>query len=237
MTAMFEEIDHRDTRIGVLSLRRRRLTRDSKDIWEIKLDEGYLMSSQFVEGEIALATLALSMVAGDRLRIVVGGLGLGYTAKAALDDPRVAHLSVIELIPEVIGWHREHLLPLGQALTSDPRCTLKEGDFFALSQADEGFGDEAGQLQDAILVDIDHSTTHLIHEASAAFYQTSAIASMIRKLRPGGVFALWSSDEISQEFLATMRAALTDVRAERVEFYNPYRDEPGFNIIYIGRRA
>ncbi|MDZ4277409.1 MAG: hypothetical protein U0995_15320, partial [Erythrobacter sp.] len=77
MNPMFEEIDWQQTPIGELALRRRRLSRDGEDIWEIKLNEGYLMSSQFVDGEIALADLALAMTPGDDLDVVVGGLGLG----------------------------------------------------------------------------------------------------------------------------------------------------------------
>ncbi|MDG2005639.1 MAG: hypothetical protein P8J20_20125, partial [Novosphingobium sp.] len=139
MSSLFEEIDYRQTPIGDLVLRRRRLSHDSEDIWEIKLNEGYLMSSQFIEGEIALANLALTMVEGNGLDIVVGGLGLGYTAKAALDDPRVERLTVIELIPEVIEWHRSGLVPLGEAIAEDRRSQLIQGDFFALAGAAGGF--------------------------------------------------------------------------------------------------
>lgn len=234
---MFEEIDYRETPIGALSLRRRRMTLDGEDIWELKLDEGYLMSSQFVDGEVALAALALEMLPGDQLDVVIGGLGLGYTAKAALDDRRVNRLTVIELIPEVIEWHHKHVLPLGEVVASDPRCKLLEGDFFALARSPLGFGDDPHRSYDAILVDIDHSTTHLIAQGSATFYGSEAVAAVVRKLKHGGVFALWSSDDVDKAFLETMCGSLSDVRAERVEFYNPYRDVPGFNIIYLGRRT
>lgn len=122
---MFEEIDYRNTPIGELALRRRRLSPEGKDIWEIKLNDGYLMSSKFIDGEIALADLALAMIDGTALDIVVGGLGLGYTAEAALRDPRVAALTVIELIPEVIEWHEKRLLPLGETVAGDARCHLQ----------------------------------------------------------------------------------------------------------------
>lgn len=234
---MFEEIACRATSIGELVLRRRRLRPDSEDIWEIKLNDGYLMSSQFVDGEIALTTLALAMLDGEAFDVVVGGMGLGYTAKAALDDARVARLAVVELIPEVIEWHRDHLLPLGAAIAGDARCTMVDGDFFALAQVAGGFdAAHPDRRYDAILVDIDHSTIHLIDPASAGFYQGSAIAAMTAQLRPGGVFALWSSDAEDGAFMAAMKQSLIDVRAERVEFFNPYRDGPGFNIIYLGRR-
>lgn len=238
MSVLFEEVAWRQTAIGELALRRRRLHADGEDIWEIRLDDGYLMSSQFVAGEVALATLALDMVEGDALDVVVGGLGLGYTAEAALKDDRVARLGVVELIPEVIEWHVERQLPLGAVVAGDPRCRLLRGDFFALARTEGGFEpDRAHRRYDAILVDIDHSTRHLIDPTSASFYEAPALADMARQLRPGGVFALWSSDAEDAEFIQAMKANLVDVRAERVEFPHPHREEPAFNIIYLGRRA
>lgn len=237
MTTMYEEIAHRETSIGQLVLRRRRQRRDGPDIWEILLDDGYLMSSQFVDGEIALATLALAMIESDDLNIVVGGLGLGYTAKAVLDDCRVSRLSVIELIPEVIEWHRQGALPLGPEIAGSPRCDLVKGDFFSMARDGASLSNlNPEHPLDAILIDIDHSTTHLIDTDSAAFYQTDAIRAASSQLRSGGIFGLWSSGAEEPGFMQSMKACLEDVRAERVEFFNPYRDEPASNIIYLGRR-
>lgn len=237
MNPMFEELAWEQTPIGELALRRRRLSRDGDDIWEIKLNDGYLMSSQFVDGEIALADMALAMTQGADLDVIVGGLGLGYTAEAVLGDPRVAKLTVVELIPQVIQWHREHLLPLGKIVADDPRCILCQGDFFALAAAPDGFDPATpNHLHDAILIDIDHSTTHLIDDASAGFYSAAAIAAITTKLKPGGVFALWSTDAEDADFVAALGQSLVDVRVERVEFVTPYREEPAFNLIYLGRR-
>jgi len=236
MSIMFEELAHCHTRIGELILRRRRLRREGEDIWEIMLDGGYLMSSQFVAGEIALAKRALAALDGDGLKIAVAGLGLGYTAKAVLEDARAAALTVIELVPEVIAWHREGLLPLGPALTLDPRCRFVEGDFFAIAASPPGSNDAMPGIWDAILVDIDHSTHHLIEESSAGFYDRSALELLSAHLRPGGIFALWSSGAEDPAFVTAMREVFHEVRAERLEFLNPYRDEPAFNIVYLGRR-
>lgn len=237
MNSMFEEIDYRETPIGALALRRRRLHPEGEDIWEIKLDEGYLMSSRFVDGEIALARLALEMLPGDRLDIVVGGLGLGYTARAVLEDMRVERLTVVELIPEVIEWHRSRKLPLGQAVAGDPRTTLLQGDFFAMACKPGGLDSEDCERRyDAIMVDIDHSTKHLIDEASASFYETQALTAIGSQLKEGGIFALWSSDENDPKFEQAMRHTFDDVRVERVEFYNPYQDRNTCNLIYLGRR-
>jgi spermidine synthase len=237
MNEMFEEIAWENTPIGELVLRRRRLRTDGGDIWEIKLNDGYLMSSQFIDGEVALANLALAMATGTELNVVIGGLGLGYTAQAALRDERVGKLTVIELIPEVIMWHHKRLLPLGEAVAGDARCHLREGDFFALARETGGFDAAAPEeLHDAIVIDIDHSTTHFIDPASAGFYGADAIAAITRKLKPKGVFALWSTDVEDRAFVDVLHESFRDVRVERVEFPTPYRDEPAFNLIYLGRK-
>ena len=153
-------------------------------------------------------------------------------------DPRVARLTVVELIPEVIEWHTDRTLPLGEAVAGDARCRLHEGDFFALSGIAGGYEeDRSPRTYDAVLVDIDHSTRHLIDAGSASFYQAPALAQLARQLKPGGVFALWSSDAEDAEFVEAMNASFVDVRAERVEFEHPGRPDPVFNIIYLGRRS
>jgi hypothetical protein len=119
------------------------------------------MSSLFTEGEIALAKLGLAGLAGP-LDVVVGGLGLGYTARAVLEHPGVRSLRVVEALPDVIEWHCRELVPLGKGLRSDPRCELVDGDFFALANS-PGFDPAApGRRFHAILVDIDHSPRHVL---------------------------------------------------------------------------
>jgi len=91
------------------------------------------MSSLFTEAEIQLAKLGLGGLEGSELDIVVGGLGLGYTALAALENPSVRSLIVVEVMQPVIDWHRQGLVPLGKELTSDSRCKLVHADFFEVA--------------------------------------------------------------------------------------------------------
>ena len=133
MSVNFEELDFRPTPMGVLSLRRRRRPISEIDIYEIKLGDEFLMSSQFTVAEIELARLGLAALDADDLDVVVGGLGLGYTARAVLENPSVRSLIVVDALAEVIEWHEQGLLPLGKQLTGDPRCRLVNGDFFAMS--------------------------------------------------------------------------------------------------------
>ena len=162
MSLYFEELDFRPTPMGVLSLRRRRHLASGLDIYEIKLGDEFLMSSQFTVAEVALARLGLAALDRTGLDVVVGGLGLGYTAQAALENQGVRSLLVVDALAEVIEWHEQGLLPLGRQLTGDPRCRLVNGDFFAMAHSAEGFDARApGRRFDAVLVDIDHSPRNL----------------------------------------------------------------------------
>ena len=127
MSKLFEEIDYRLTPMGPISLRRRWLPGLEREVVEVMLGDEHLMSSLFTEGEIALTRLGLARAKGEGLRVLVGGLGLGYTARAALEDPRVAHVEVVEAVEAVIDWHRQGLVPIGDSLGDNPACTLTLG--------------------------------------------------------------------------------------------------------------
>ncbi len=129
----FEELAWRETAMGAISLRRRRDPELDVYVYEVKLDDDFLMSSLFTVAEVELARLGLAALPGAAtgLDVVVGGLGLGYTARAALQDERVRSLVVVEALEDVVGWHEAGLLPLSAELTGDPRTRLVTGDFFA----------------------------------------------------------------------------------------------------------
>lgn len=238
MNALFEELDYRPSPIGALSLRRRRRTVDADDIYEIKLDEGYLMSSLFTAGEIALAERALQGLTAPELSVVVGGLGLGYTAKAALDHPSVRKLLVVEAIPEVVEWHEKALLPLGKDIATDRRTKFVVGNFFDMAAPGGCFEPQDPLRQyHAILVDIDHSPRHLLHPGNAGFYEVAGLLAVSDKLLPGGVFALWSTEAPDEAFTQRLRVAFPSVRAEVVKFDNPYQDRPATNTIYIAEKT
>ncbi len=169
MSALFEKLDYRPTPIGVLSLRRRRDLVSGGDIYEIKLDDEFLMSSRFTVSEIALARLGLAALPETYLDVVIGGLGLGYTARAVLEHAQVRSLLVVDAPREVIEWPQRGLLPLGAELASDPRCRLVLGDFFAGAASEAGFdADQPGRRYHAILVDIDHSPKNVLHPSHVA---------------------------------------------------------------------
>ncbi len=234
----FEELDFRPTPMGVLSLRRRRLLTTGADVYEIKLGDEFLMSSAFTVAEIALARIGLAALERGDLDVVVGGLGLGYTAQAALEDSRVRSLIVVDALAEVIEWHQQGLLPLGKQLTGDPRCRFVNGDFFAMSPSAEGFDQSTPSRRfDAVLVDIDHSPSALLHPRHAALYTPAGLKALARHLHSGGVFALWSNEPPDDEFRMVLAGAFATSAAHVVTFDNPLQHRDASNTIYIGVKA
>ncbi len=180
MSKAFEELDRQTTPMGEISVRRRFHPTLEIDVWEVILGDEHLMSSLFTTAEIALGELGLAEVDGSDLDVVVGGLGLGYTARAVLEDQRVRSVFVVEALAEVIDWHERHLLPEAGALTDDPRCHLVHGDFFAMVSKGSPFG-TAPEVVDAILVDIDHTPSHVLHPSHASFYEPAGLGRVARR--------------------------------------------------------
>ncbi len=233
---MFEELDYRHTPIGELSLRRRREPRLDVDVYEIKLGDEFLMTSLFTESEVALARLGLASLEGRAHDVVVGGLGLGYTAREVLSHDSVRSLTVVELLEPVIDWHRQGLLPIGTSLADDPRCRLRHGDFFALSRDANGFDErEPRRRFDAVLVDIDHSPDALLDDRSTGFYRPGGLAALSRQLRPGGIFGLWSNDTPDDDFTGRLAGVFGQAWCEPVTFHNPLQDRPCTQSVYLAR--
>lgn len=239
MSRNFEELDYQVTPLGPLSLRRRRmLSLENLEVHEVQLGDAFLMSSLFHEVEEALAHLGLGELTGDAWDVVVGGLGLGYTAVAALAHREVASLLVVEALEPVIDWHQKGLVPLGATLINDPRCQLLRANFFAAAQSVAGFDPErAGRLFHAVLLDIDHSPRDLLHPTNAAFYKAKGLRALATHLHPGGVFALWSDDPPDDGFLDVLGETFATARAHIVSFPNPLLDRNSESTVYVATKA
>lgn len=240
MDRLFEELDFRPTPLGDLILRRRKMTMlDDLIVHEVLLGDAFLMSSLFHEVEEALSDLGLAAVSGEKLDVVVGGLGLGYTAVAALRDSRVAELLVVDTMAPVIEWHEKGMVPLGSVLAADPRCRFVHGDFFALAAAPEQGFDPLmpGRRFHAVLLDIDHSPRNLLHPGNAAFYEGDGLRRLAAQLFPGGVFALWSDDPPDDQFLADLGTVFASVEAQVVKFENPILGKDSASTVYVARLA
>ncbi|MFG1909469.1 spermidine synthase [Kribbella sp. NPDC048928] len=254
MNALFEELDWQQTQLGEISLRRRHDPALDAEVYEVKLGDEFLMSSFFTVAEVELARLGLAAVPGDvpgevpgevpgdvpgaGLDVVVGGLGLGYTTRAVLQDARVGSLIVVEALDAVIGWHRRALLPLADDIVGDPRSRLVHGDFFALADGDGGFDrDRPGRRFHAVLLDIDHSPRHVLHPSHAAFYTPEGLRRLAAHLYPGGVFALWSNDPPDAAFGDVLSEVFDSQVAHVVTFPNPLQDHDATNTVYVARRG
>ena len=227
---MFEELDYQETPLGSISLRRRSEPRlNNRIVYEVKMNDEFLMSSLFYEAELQLSYLGLAALDRDDLNVVVGGLGLGYTAGAALEDDRVARLRVIDVMAPVISWHQRGLVPMAKALTYDERCELILDDFFAWALD----GERDQDCLDAVLLDIDHTPAHWLTASNEGFYSIQGLRAIADKLKPGGVFALWSDDDPDPEFMALLETVFSRVEGTRITFPNPYQEVDASNGVYV----
>ncbi len=239
MSRLFEELDYAPTPIGAISLRRRHILALKTDVFEILLGEEHLMSSLFTASEIALADKGLAALDGYKLDVLVGGLGLGYTAQAVLAHESVADLTVVDLLAPVIRWHEEGLVPMKTELADNPRCRLVQGDFFAMAASEDGFDrDHPGRQYDALLIDIDHTPERLLHGGSKGFYTPEGLRAVQRFVKPGGIVGLWSDEAPDEAITALLGQAFDAAWAEPVVFANPLQDgREVTQAVYLGRKG
>lgn len=196
-------------------------------VTELIVDGVFAMDDVDTTTERALATETLRRCTGDRLRVLVGGLGLGWTAATALADPRVAEVDVVELQPALVGWAGEGLLPGLPALPD--RLRLHTADVADALAGSPG-------RWDAVLLDVDNGPAFLVHGTNAGLYEPGGLATALAALRPGGVLAIWSSDpapELADRLAAAPGATDAEHLALPVE-----RDGRRFDYaVVVARRA
>jgi len=209
-----EILAYEESPLGLLCLRRRELlSQPGTIVTEVTLNHEFLMSSLYTDSERGLARIALQMHSGYNLQVLVGGLGLGYTAREALLAKCVAQVEVVELLPQVIDWLRRGLLPLSSEFRDERRLVVTEGDIY------RRLSGTPNNLFDVILIDVDHSPEERLGEENASFYTTQGLLSARRHLAPDGVLAVWSYAE-SSPFADALREAFKQVRVEPVTYDN-----------------
>lgn len=184
------------------------MVRDQEHV--IFADGRMLMSSRMHGSEEALATEACAFaVTLPRSRVLVGGLGLGYTLRATLDALRQdAAVVVAELVPAVVEWNHGPLGPLAGHPLKDPRVSVHQGDVAVVMHQDrDGF--------DAILLDVDNGPDAFTSRDNAALYGEAGLERAQAALRPGGVLALWSAWD-DRPFEQRLRRVGFDVTVRRV---------------------
>ena len=228
-SSKLEVLAYELTALGMICLRQRELpSKPGTLVTEITLDHEFLMSSHNTASERALALRALDMHPGNDLQVLVGGLGLGYTAREVLTSDRVADVEVVEFLPQVINWLDNGLLPLADELKADSRFAVIEGDVYAqLSRPPE-------RRYDLILVDVDHSPDERLGNATDAFYKEEGLRLAKGHLAPEGVLGVWAYAE-SPPFADALSRVFGEVRIESVTFENAVVDDEETNWLFFAR--
>src|SRR3984957_4238078 len=158
------------------------------DEFSMMLGPNELMNSRLSGFEEALATLACKRIeAVKRPHLLIGGLGMGFTLRAALAVlGSEARILVAELVPAVIAWARGPMADLFAGSLADPRAEIREADVVEVIRSHPS-------AFDAILLDVDNGPEALIRKANDALYDRGGLQAVRRALRPGGVLAVWSS--------------------------------------------
>lgn len=203
---------------GELVLRRR----ESDGALELRVNGVFVMDDRETSSEELLAAAALDGTAEPE-RLLVGGLGLGYTVRALLGDPRVREVLVAEIEPDLVQWMRDGLLP---SVLDDPRVRVEVGDVM-----DVVTGQPNGSL-DGILLDVDNGPDFLVYDANAAIYQSEFLACCRQKLKPSGVLTVWSSSD-SAGLAAAMQETFADCDIKPVPVNLQGRSETYY--VYQGR--
>ena len=156
--------------------------------FSIRLGRTELMNSRVHGSEEALARLACARIAAcARPRILIGGLGMGFTLRAALDATGpAARVVVAELVPEVVAWNRGPLAGVSSHGLADARVSIREADVATLIRAESA-------AYDAILLDVDNGPAALTRKANDRLYDPAGLGMTWAALRPGGVLAVWSA--------------------------------------------
>ncbi len=177
------------------------------DAYDIRFNGWEAMSSRSARSENALARLACQEFGKEPRRILIGGLGMGYTLRAALDLAADARIVVCELVPAVVDWVRGPLAHLAEQPLGDPRVEIIVGDVAELLDAER-------DSFDIILLDTDNGPDSVLRQANQSLYGRDGVALVSQALTPGGIVGVWSADR-SAAFEETL--SMSDARWRRVE--------------------
>lgn len=201
-------------------------SREERKVLELRVNGVFVMDDDETSSERALAHAALDAL-GDVLspvRVLVGGLGLGFTLAELQNDPRVGEVVAVELEAAVVEWHRRGLIPNGPALLSSPSTTVVVDDVATVIAAGAAF--------DLILLDVDNGPRHLVHEQNAALYREEFLQTTARALAADGALCVWAANA-SDDLESAMRTAFGNVEVLRYPVRLQSRDE--HYLLYLSR--
>lgn len=195
------------------------------DEWVVRVAGKTLMSSRMHGSEDSLATEAINRVKNCQV-VLVGGMGLGYTLRAALDrvGPK-AKVVVCELLPELIEWNRKHVGFLAKNPLEDPRVQVRVQDVGeCIKGADSEF--------DAMLLDVDNGPSAVVDQVNHGLYTDKGIAACARALRPKGILAVWSAAP-SPSYAKRLRSGQLEAEVISARAHSSGRGE---HVIFLGKR-
>jgi spermidine synthase len=219
----YAEVARAESPRGELVLRRRSEDRAAGTL-ELRVNGVFVMDTRETTSEIELAALALDLVEHPR-EVVVGGLGLGFTAQRVLADPRVEKVMVVEIEEALIGWMRDGTVPHGPALLADKRLHLVNADIVMAIE-------EATSTYDLVLLDVDNGPGYLVHESNAGVYEQDVLAAIRRMLNLGGVLAIWSANP-APGLQATMERVFGSCTEHRYDVL--LQERPEEYLLYVSR--
>lgn len=205
-----------------------RLYKHGRD-FSIRVDGYELMNSRVHGSEEVLAAMACEMVEGrPKPRILIGGLGMGFTAAAALHRmPEDSEIVVAEIVPAVVEWNRGPLSDLAGRPLEDPRIVVREVDIARILQ-------DENQAYDAILLDVDNGPDGLTRQGNSWLYSGAGLQAAYETLRPAGVLAVWSAGQ-DQAFTQRLKRAGFKVTENRVRARAGRKG--GHHTIWLGIRG
>jgi spermidine synthase len=198
------------------------------DHLEVVSNGVFLMDTRDGRSERLLVRTALDAHPRPR-RLLVGGLGVGFSLVEAVGVPELTAIDVVEIEPDLVAWHASHLRQITGAALADPRVRVVVADLRDhLAAVDEDGADR----YDVVCLDVDNGPGWTVFEGNAELYAPAGLEVAMDAIAPGGVLAVWSA-HASQPFEARLRDRLDDVRTETVDVH-PERAEP--DVVYVGRK-
>ncbi len=190
-----------------------------------------LMSSRAHHSEEVMARVVCEKLSGESPKVLIGGLGFGFTLRAALDSlPPGARVEVAEILGPVIGWNKTKLANLAGRPLEDPRVELVEKDVAGVLKS-------AKSTYDAILLDVDNGPEPLSQQANKALYSPRGLAQAHRALARGGIFSVWSVSQ-DEAFRGRLAAAGFAVEVHRAPAFASLTGAARgkMHVIYVGRK-
>jgi spermidine synthase len=187
-----------------------------------------LMNSRMSGSEEDLATLSWARIAGrTKPHVLIGGLGMGFTLRAALATMSAeTRITIVEIVPEIVGWARGRLAHIFAGCLDDPRVTIEVADVGRVIAGSKG-------AYDAILLDVDNGPEGLSRDGNDRLYSLAGLAKSRAALKPGGVLALWSAHPDTK---FTKRLSETGFRTEEIAVRERHRGKGAHHTIWMATR-